>query len=115
MRSTARPLTSEERTLIAYLWGMGAAHNALPAGILVEQMDDGGMGSLSFVSAKRHRAFGGVAGSCFFNDSDGVRVEASLMLDREGDLFELEMWKVDFYPLIRIPSAGCFSPVETEA
>ncbi|WP_425326470.1 DUF6984 family protein [Sphingomonas oligophenolica] len=72
-------------------------------------MEDGGMGSLSFVSSKLHRSMGQIASKCFFSDADGVSVEASLLLDKEGDLFELDMWKVDFAPLIRITSPTFFS------
>jgi hypothetical protein len=39
-----------------------------------------------------------------FDDADAVQVLASLHTDANGELFELELWKTDFNPLIRIPS-----------
>lgn len=36
-------------------------------------------------------------------DEDGVPVEIALNLDTNGNLFELDIWKVDFSPLRRLP------------
>jgi hypothetical protein len=38
-----------------------------------------------------------------FLDVDGVTVNVALYLDKNGDLFELDMWKTDDTPLIEIP------------
>ena len=76
------------------------------AELLVETMKDGGMGSLLlFPNGERpgKRAFGGVASELEFKDEDGVDVLVSLNLDKEGRLFEVDSWKVDFKPLTRIP------------
>ncbi len=105
-----RPLQDEERRLVAYVWDMEASKKALSPAVRVTEMADGGMGSLSFASSKAHRSFGKVAGECSFADADGVSVEAALLLDKDGDLFELDLWKVDFSPLIRIPDPVTFSP-----
>ena len=72
-------------------------------------MDDGGMGSLRFVSSGKGfsidaQKFGGEISSCHFTDEDGVWVSAALYIDSSGCPFELDMWKVDFSPLIRIPN-----------
>ena len=40
-----------------------------------------------------------------FNDADGVPVSAALNLDQDHHLFELDVWKVDFSPLQRWPTA----------
>ena len=40
----------------------------------------------------------------FFTDEDGVKVIASLNVDSDGHLFELDIWKTDFSPLLRIPA-----------
>ncbi len=66
-------------------------------------MDDGGMGSLAFVSRKGKK-YGGILAEAEFHDADGTLVSAALFLDQEGELYELDIWKVDFSPLIRIPS-----------
>ena len=70
----------------------------------VEEMDDGGMGSLRFVSSKPERRLGEIAAELLYHDVDGVPVLATLYLDTEGDLYELDSWKVDFSPLKRIPN-----------
>jgi len=72
--------------------------------LLVREMDDGGMGSLyisSTESAPENRVFGRQASEYFFDDLDGVKVIASLYLDKEDRLFEIDMWKTDFSPLKR--------------
>jgi hypothetical protein len=69
----------------------------------VEQMDDGGMGSLLFVSYKPNRKFSDVVADFQFNDADGIPVLASLNIDEDGALFELDMFKADFSPLQRLP------------
>jgi len=72
-----------------------------PHGLLVEPMNDGGMGSLRL--SRRKAMFVRIAAELQFTDVDGVAVLASLFVDREGAPLELDMWKVDFNPLIEIP------------
>ncbi len=50
------------------------------------------------------RKFGRRASECQFTDEDGVEVLASLNLDQDGNLYELDIWKTDFGKLIRIPA-----------
>jgi hypothetical protein len=69
----------------------------------VEDIDDGGMGSLRFVSAYEPRKLGIKLASLRFDDEDGVPVLMSLFLDEEGELYELDSWKVDYSPRIRTP------------
>ena len=69
----------------------------------VEELADGGMGSLRFVSSKPHRRLGEVVAELWYRDADEVPVLASLYLDTEGDLYELDNWKADSTPLQRIP------------
>lgn len=68
----------------------------------VQDMRDGGMGSLRFSGAERRR-FGSTLAEAEFRDADGTLVSVALMLDEAGELFELDIWKVDFSPLLRIP------------
>jgi hypothetical protein len=84
----------------------GPIDAALLDSMLVQEMADGGMGSLYLVHPlKEHnkRHFGRRVAETQFADSDGVQVIASLNVDKDGDLFELDIWKVDFSPLIRLP------------
>jgi hypothetical protein len=72
----------------------------------VRPMADGGMGSLKLASEESlqpERPIGRRAAELQFVDADGVSVLASLNVDRDGHLLELDMWKTDFSPLIRIP------------
>lgn len=75
-------------------------------GLLVSPMNDGGMGSLElFPQGKiaKDRRFGKQVSDFQFIDADGVEVLASLNLDRDGNLFELDVWKTDFGKLITLP------------
>ena len=48
------------------------------------------------------RFLGSQISDCQFKDTDGVTVIASLYLDREGNMYELDMWKTDFSSLKEI-------------
>jgi hypothetical protein len=100
-----RELTTDERRLIGHLVEK-AALGVDWAALRVEEMNDGGMGSLRLYvrlpTASDRRRFGRRAADCWFVDADGVDVIASLYVDKDGALFELDMWKVNFAPLIRI-------------
>jgi hypothetical protein len=95
-----RPLSSNERDLITFILERDS-NASLLRGELVEEMNDGGMGSLRFVAGP-DRQFGKCVGSAEFNDADGVLVSVALNVDQRGQLFELDIWKVDFSPLQRI-------------
>jgi hypothetical protein len=76
------------------------------AEVRVQPMADGEMGSLRITlldepPANRH--FGRRVAECQFKDQDGVAVLASLNVDQEGTLFELDIWKTNFERLIQIP------------
>lgn len=73
---------------------------------LVENMSDGGMGSLLIFPTSdfdADRIFGETISEYMFNDADGIYVIATLSIDKNGDLFELDMWKTNFSPLISFP------------
>jgi hypothetical protein len=72
----------------------------------VANMNDDCMGSLRLFPDGSQTIgvhFGRRAGACQFTDEDGVEVIASLNLDHNGNLYELDIWKTDFGKLIRIP------------
>ena len=62
------------------------------------------MGSLRFVSS-RPQQLGAVIAEAAAADTDGVPIEIAVNLDQAGDLFELDMWKVDFSPVQHFPNA----------
>ena len=83
-------------------------HSAgLSSASMVEQMADGGMGSLRFVDTAvecSNRRFGKIFVQGEFNDEDGVPVSFTVNLDDDGKIIELDLWRVDFSPLKRLPT-----------
>jgi hypothetical protein len=74
---------------------------------VVEPMADGGMGSLRFTdksTSSTTRSLGSVIVQGEFDDADGVPVSFTINQDTEGKLFELDLWRVDFEPLKKLPS-----------
>ncbi|HYC64065.1 MAG TPA: hypothetical protein VEC14_04980 [Reyranellaceae bacterium] len=70
----------------------------------VEEMRNGGMGSLKFVDREtQERRFGTQICEATFSDSDGVPVSITLNLDQHGHLFELDVFKADGSALQRFP------------
>ena len=94
---------SENRLLLALLDAVPACQSKTSSGaiVLVEPLDDGGMGSLRLTD-RQAAAF--PAAEVQFQDSDGVVVIATLYVDRENVPLEIGVWKVDFSPLIQVPS-----------
>lgn len=70
----------------------------------VELMQDGGMGSLMFENNHQTKSPLTKLNEFFFSDSDGVKVVATLFIDRNRKLAELDIWKTDFSPLLKIPN-----------
>lgn len=71
----------------------------------VQDMPDGGMGSIKFYDGRPRSEleYGKEIAEAAFKDADAVPVSLSLSVDKAGDLFELDVWKVDFSPLISYP------------
>ena len=106
---TYRPPSNQEEKLIKVL--IEKAKISLTQSnetLLVCEMGDGKMGSLYLLPNgidQENRLFGYMASELEFTDKDGVKVIASLNIDTNGNLFELDIWKTDFNPLIRIPDS----------
>ncbi len=69
-------------------------------------MNDGEMGSLILYPngiTEVNRIFGNQISDYQFKDYDGVDVVVSLIIDTNGNLFELDMWKTNFEKLIHFP------------
>lgn len=64
-------------------------------------MQDGGVGSIRFVGSQP--PMGKEVAEAQYLDSDGVLVSIVINTDRNGQLFEVDFWKVDFSPLRRYP------------
>ena len=100
--------TKEEQMLLKFLIKK-ASINFLDdlKNLLVREMEDGGMGSLSLIPKgleNEKRAIGEQVSEYQFNDEDGVTVLATLYVDTLERLFEMDVWKVNFSPLIRFPN-----------
>lgn len=75
--------------------------------LLIIPLTDGGMGSLRLLPngvEKKNAKFGKQVSDFEFKDADGIIVIASLYLDQDGDLFELDIWKTNFERVIQIPN-----------
>jgi len=78
--------------------------NKLPD-LIIEEMDDGGMGSLQVaVENKDERLFIRELANIDLFDIDGVPLFISVNLDTNGDFYELDIFKGDFSPLKKFPS-----------
>ena len=98
----ARRLRDDEKQLILRMLG------DLPEGknivekidhYEVEEMDDGGMGSIRVTApneCKRH--FARLLAEIEFGDKDGAPIFVSVIVDSTGEFYELDFWKVDFSP-----------------
>jgi hypothetical protein len=94
-----RQITDDEHKLLFYLIGQSGSEKQIPDKVLSMK---GGTGSISFdMNGSGCRTTQLIAGT--FNDQDGVLVDFELTCDQHGNLFELDMWKVDFSQLKRLP------------
>jgi len=103
-----RALAPPELKVLSFLANLGGVQGDLPY-LEVESLSDGGMGSFR-IGAPEGRHFGSMASECYFQDSDGVLVMASLNLDQNGAPFEVDIWKVDFAPLQDWPTTSEMKP-----
>ena len=108
MESSRKP-SQDERRLLEFL--VQKATVKFPSNwntnLFVKPLNDEGMGSLLLlpegVVIDSNRLLGEQVSEYQFADEDGVEVIASLNIDDAGRLFELDIWKTDFSPLIGIP------------
>jgi len=106
-----RPLRDEELALILHLLD-GTPSTTLReslAGARVTDMNDGGMGSIRFIRPEAH-PIGELLAEAQYLDSDGVLVVIFLNDDKIGQLFELDLWKVDSSPLVCYPTPASLLP-----
>jgi hypothetical protein len=110
--SGLRKLSLEEKAvLVALLQDKPENRHLIDslAYLMVVEMKDGGMGSRLLIpqgAEATDRSFGKQIASGEFTDSDGVPVSVTLNADILGNLYELDVWKVDFTPLTSWPDPG---------
>ena len=107
--STRRKLRDNERDLIAAML-KGKPHAVMMdtlSACNVEDMQDGGMGSIRFMNESgAERRLGEAIAEADYIDEDGVLVSIVLNTDTSGRLYEVDFWKVDFSPPRRYPSSS---------
>jgi hypothetical protein len=108
MKSDKRNLKDFELSLIMHLLSKSSfmIPYDLEKELQVVDMNDGGMGSLLLFPknvSENKRDFGKQIAECVFKDLDDVIVTAVLNVDKNNELFELDIWKTDFSRLIQIP------------
>ena len=111
-----RSLRDQERSLVRVLLGGGptaAAYLSRLEEYAVEDMDDGGMGSILFVGShpNSNRELGVELGAAEFTDSDGIFVLVYLNADNFGELYEMEIWKGTGTPVISYPNPEDLRPL----
>lgn len=103
---SGRPLRAEEtsliRTLLTGIYPTETLERALADSRVVD-MQDGKMGSIRFLGL-HPKTFGRALVEAQYLDNDGVLVSITVNADKQGQLFELDFWKVDFSPLKRYPT-----------
>jgi len=102
-----RSLKNEERNLIVFMLKDIPIYKDFTYELsksTVQEMDDGGMGSLRFLyNDGKTRKFNKEIASISILDTDGVQVNFTINVDESGDIFELDAFKGDFSPLQQFP------------
>ena len=102
MRRCRKP-TNEEIQIIGFLVKKANyTQHGWQKNLMVANMNDG-MGSLLLIPEKQkndERLFEAQISEAIFKDSDGIDVLLSLNIDKEGYLFELDVWKVNYEKVI---------------
>jgi len=76
--------------------------------VQVENVEVVGFGGVVFLSSTT-QVFGSDIATAMLADADGVPVRVTLCLDNQDQLFELELCKVDFSPIIGVDLRSAFS------
>lgn len=103
-----RKINNTEKAILEYLVKQGSLQfpNEWNQNLFVQQMDDGGMGSfLIFQNAFDtgvKRKFGKQVSDFEFVDDDGVLVLVSLNTDEQDQLYEVDVWKTNYAPVINL-------------
>lgn len=70
---------------------------------LVRDLKDNEMGSVEFVTNSAMRRVDRAITKEFL-DKDGVVISVSVNIDQFGDLYEVDIWRVDFFPVQSYPA-----------
>jgi hypothetical protein len=102
-----RRITNDEVKVLEYL--LKLANFPVPIGIklmTVRSLEDGGMGSFLILENPKlfeeTRKFGAQISEFQYIDDDNVPVLVSLNVDSNGGLFEVDIWKADYSPVLSL-------------
>lgn len=102
-----RPIRADEAELLNALIALvpEAGGPLCRSASFAVDLKDGGMGSVRLVEGAddSRRRMGRELVAVSYTDEDQVPVLISLNVDERGHLFEIDIWKVDFKPLLRYP------------
>lgn len=74
--------------------------------VMVESMDEGGMGSLQFLNARCVKAVApspiSIGSELMLLEVDGIEVIATIYVDTQGVPIEVDLWKVDYSRVISV-------------
>ena len=107
-----RTLLDDEIPLLRRLLALGGRQERTDH-LLIEPLADGGMGSFRIGEFAAVRELGYSVAEVHFSDADGILVTAVLNVDTQDQLFEVDVWKVDFSPLQRWPIEGAMASVSS--
>ena len=103
-----RILSENERKLISCL--LKGTKIEIPnnyfENMFIEEFLDGGMWTLYFLNSKKsvdERKMLKRISEKQFHDKDGTPILVSLNIDEDNILLELDIWKVDFAPILKYP------------
>ena len=96
--------------------GVGTGFEEKLASVKVQTMADGEMGSIRFYNGRNRSPldYGGEIAEAAFQDIDGMPVSVTLSVDKTGQLFEMDVFKADFSPLIRYPDLKDLAIIERD-
>jgi hypothetical protein len=107
--SKPRALSTNELELLKFMLS-DKKHNHLLNGIgslRVNELVDGNMGSIRFVSLlNESQAF--CLEKAEFRDAEGSNINVAINADQTGALYEIDIWKYDFTPVVEFPGKSTF-------
>jgi hypothetical protein len=104
--TTDRPLTSAERALLSHLLRDDPVGERIVSRLSeyrVAEMNDGGMGSVRTIG-DHDRTIGRTAAEAACDDADHTPMSIVINLDQRDELFEIDIWRIDFRSLQRYPA-----------
>jgi hypothetical protein len=96
-----RPLKPEERALIQHLLGTVRDGNRYAIPDQVENLGDGGAGGIQLSKNGQHARD---LVEATYLDDDRREVLITLTVNQHDELYDLDIWKADFSPLLRYPT-----------